>query len=93
MAIDPGAHDGISKSTHLLWPQIKRTLGTFSVLVGLFIAFQRRERLASLIQHLPKYERQAALEEQRPPTQPTNDRTPEPPAKKPNSLRPTDYGV
>jgi hypothetical protein len=93
LAIDNEPGEGISRSTHLLLPQIKRTLGMFAVLVGLFVAFQQRERLASLIQHLPKFERQAALEEQQPPARPTNDRPPVPPAQKPNPLRPTDYGV
>jgi hypothetical protein len=65
----------------------------FAILVGILIAIQQRERFAFLIQSLPKYERQAALEEQRPPTPAISVSIPEPPAKKPAPLRPTDYGV
>jgi len=84
---------GVPKSTHIAWPYLKRTAGMIAVLVGLLIAIQQQERLASLIPNLPKYERQAALQEQRPPAQIASVPAPKPPPPKPAPLRPTDYGV
>jgi hypothetical protein len=89
LRIDP-APAATSKTGHPLWPLIKRTVGMLVVLGGLLVAFQQRERLASLVQSLPKYERQVASQ---PSPQATPEPAPVPPAPKPNPLRPTDYGV
>ncbi|SHJ84881.1 hypothetical protein SAMN05444159_1677 [Bradyrhizobium lablabi] len=82
------------RSTRRLpWPYVKRTLGMFAILVAILVAVQQRERFALLIQNLPKYERQAAVEQPRPPAPAISVKIPEPPPKKPAPLRPTDYGV
>jgi hypothetical protein len=79
----------VRKPRHPLWPIIKRTAAILVVVGAVFVAFRERERLASLAQSPPKYERQAAAQ---PPAQAVAD-APKPPPPKPNPLRPTDYGV
>ena len=78
LEIKPEPNDGVSKSTYLPWPHVRRTVGMFAILVGLLVAVQQRERLAFLIHNLPKYDRQTALEQQRPPAQVASDPAPEP---------------
>jgi len=89
----PAPRDLISRSTRLPWPYVKRTLATFAILVGILVVVQQRERFAFLFQSPPKYERQAALEERRPPAPAIGASIPLPPAKKPALPQPADYGV
>jgi hypothetical protein len=83
---------GVSKPGHPLWPIIKRTAAISVVVAAVFVAFQQRERLALLVEKLPKYDRPAA-----PPPQPSVQAiagtAAKPPPAKPDPLRPTDYGV
>jgi hypothetical protein len=83
----------VSKRGHPLWPLIKRTAALFAVVAGVFLAVQQRERLASLVQSLPKYESQAAHELPRAPAAAVAAPAPKPLPAKPDPLRPTDYGV
>jgi hypothetical protein len=82
-----------SKPTHVPWPHLKRTAAMIAILVGMLVAFQQRERLVSLAQNLPRFDRQTAPEERTVPAQAANDPAPAPPPPKPAPLRPTDYGV
>lgn len=81
----PGAKPGSP-----LWPLMRRTVGMLVILGGLLLAYQQRERLASLVQSSPKYQPQVASQA---PPQSIPEPTPIPPPRKPNPLRPTDYGV
>ena len=92
--ISQGPRLGVARPTHFLWPRIKRTFGMLAVIAGLLTLVQQRERLASLIQDLPKDESRTTPVKQRPPSSAMKITTPEPPTdQKQLPLRPTDYGV
>jgi hypothetical protein len=65
----------------------------FAVLVGLSLAVQQRDRLASLARNLAGYEKPAAVEAPRQPIKAASAPLPTPPPAKPAPLRPTEYGV
>jgi hypothetical protein len=80
----------VKKPGHLLWPLLKRTVGMLVIFAGILVAYQQRERLASLGWSLPKYDKQATPQHL---AQVVSDPGPKPLPAKPNPLRPTDYGV
>jgi hypothetical protein len=78
------------------WPLLKRTAALIAVLVAISVGIQQRERLLSLVHHVPNPERQTATREQSAPAQASGNPAPlasQPLPAKPNPLRPTDYGV
>jgi hypothetical protein len=89
----PALEAAVSKRGHPLWPLIKRTAALFAIVGGVLLTVQQRERLASLVQSLPKYESQAAHEPPRAPAPAAAAPAPKPLPAKPDPLRPTDYGV
>lgn len=79
-----------SRRTYSIWSPIKRTAGMLAVLAGLLLAFQERERLASLAQYLLKQAKPVATQAE---VKPVAEPVPKPAAAKPNPLRPQDYGT
>lgn len=79
-----------SRRTYSIWSPIKRTAGMLAVLAGLLLAFQERERLASLAQYLPKQAKPVATQAE---VKPVAEPVPKPAAAKPNPLRPQNYGT
>jgi hypothetical protein len=65
-------------------------VGLLVILAGVLVAYQQRERLASLGGYLSKYDKQATPQQSE---QVVSDPGPKPLLAKPNPLRPTDYGV
>lgn len=79
-----------SRRTYSIWSPIKRTAGMLAVLAGLLLAFQERERLASLAQYLLKQAKPVATQAE---IKPVAEPVPKPAAAKPNPLRPQDCGT
>jgi hypothetical protein len=75
------------------WPSFRTAAMIAIVVGGVLVAVQQRERLLSLVYNLPKFERQAAIEQRNAPAQVSADPTPAPSSARPMPLRPTDYGV
>ena len=81
------------KSNHRPWPIFKRAGVMIAIFLGLSLAVQQRDRLASFARNLAVHEKPAAVDASRPPIKVTSTFSPEPPPAKPALLRPTDYGV
>jgi hypothetical protein len=79
----------VEKPGHPLWLIMKKSTGMLVILAGVLIAFQQRERLASLVRYLPKYDGAVATQQ---PALVVAD-TASKPSPRPIPLRPTDYGV
>jgi hypothetical protein len=47
----------VAKPGHPLWAPMKRTIGVLLLVGGALVTLQQRERLASLVQYLPEYDR------------------------------------
>jgi hypothetical protein len=81
------------KSSQGPWPLFRRAGVMIAIFLGLSLAVQQRDRLASFARNPAVYEKPAAVEAPRPPIKATSTLSPAPPAAKPVLLRPTDYGV
>ena len=80
----------VKKPGYPLWPLLKRSVGMLVIFAGVLVAYQQRERLASLGWYLPQYDKQATPQQS---ARVVGDPGPKPLPAKPTPLRPTVYGV